>query len=217
MPTPPQKTGHRELMTAERRGDTQRLLEALRDPEKRWWAARSVGNLGLREAVPHLMRLLDASDPDIRCVAIQSLAKLRAEEAADRLMAIAVEDEMDWVRSWAIDAVANLGAAGQLGERDIVPLLSDYLHDPSWKVRASAAHGLGVLGDPRALDPLLQARRRERGIKNRYLTRRAYKTAIRAVRQREPLSAPPVSTERGGPTAGSTLHADDQRTSRKWP
>ena len=211
---PSDEDRYRELVAAERRGDTQRLLEALRDPEKRWWAARSVGNLGLREAVPHLMRLLDASDPDIRCVAIQSLAKLRAEEAADRLMAIAVEDEMDWVRSWAIDAVANLGAAGQLAERDIVSLLSDYLHDPSWKVRASAAHGLGVLGDPRALEPLFQAWGRERGIKNRYLTRRAYKTAIRGVRQREPLRAPPASTNREGPTVGSTHHADDHPSSR---
>ena len=169
-----------ELLAAERQGDSERLLAALRDPESRWWAARLVADLGVTEAVPDLTRLLDAADPHIRCVAIRSLARLRAGEAADRLLGVAAEDETDWVRSWAIAAVGELGAAGALGERDVVPLLCRYVDDPSHKVRASAAHALGVLADPRALEPLREAWKRERGIKNRYRTRPAYRNAIRA-------------------------------------
>jgi len=114
-------------------------------------------------------------------VGAESLGKLKAAEAADRLLELAKDDPVPSVRSWAIYAIGQLAVGGELRGRDIVPLLISLLKDREWKVRNGASGALSLIADPRALQPLREARKSERGFKNRYLTRIAYRRAIGAI------------------------------------
>jgi HEAT repeat protein len=163
------------------------MLEALSDPDARYLAAGWLADAGETAAVPGLIRLLDASDWNVRRVAAESLGKLKAGEAGDRLLEMAEHDPSSFVRGWAIYAVAQLADADQLGDRDVVPLLISFLNDPHWALRNGASSALALLADPRALEPLRQARRRERGLKNWYLTHSAYRRAIRAIKRNNPV------------------------------
>ena len=88
-----------------------------------------------------------------------------------RLVALANEDEVDFVRGWALDAM------GKLEGRRAVPWLINFLNDPERKVRVAAAFVLGSLGAPRALDALERGRAREP-----WRRRKPYRRAIRAIR-----------------------------------
>ena len=184
--TPPDDPRKHWVVNAWIRGDTGALIKALADPDVRSLAARWLADAGEKAAIPGLMRLLDADDPPVRMVAAESLGKLKASEAAERLLELAESDPAPSVRSWAIYVVGQLAAAGELGGRAIVPLLISFLDDPEWKVRNGASAALSLIADPRALRPLREAFRRERGFKNRYLTRRGYRTAIAAITRNNP-------------------------------
>lgn len=88
---------------------------------------------------------------------------------------MAVADDEDFVRSWALAAVGDIGHLGAL------EFLLRFLDDPSLRVRTSAAMALGELGSPRALEPLKRARRKLRRSPLEWvLYRGAYSKAIDA-------------------------------------
>ncbi len=178
-PDPDWERRQRLLRQSEEQGDVATLVAGLRDPDHRLEVAGRVAALGITEAIPALMLLLDAHDPYARLAAIRALTALRVPQAADRLTEIAGSDEIDWVRSWALGSLSELACTGVIGPEAVLPLLERSLRSDSWKVRASAAHGLGQLGDDRAGELLAGARASERGIKNRYLTGKAYRRAMR--------------------------------------
>jgi HEAT repeat protein len=173
----------RRIYEAKERGDTNYLIETLRDPDHRIMVAKYLGELGAVEATQPLLRLLDAADPDVRVAAAKALGGLGAREALPQLREITLHDQDDGVRSWAI------GALGDIGDPGGVDLLVPVLRDSSWRVRAAAALALGRLGDPKALEPLRATRRElRRSPVEWYLYRRVYNRAIKILRTMEPTS-----------------------------
>jgi HEAT repeat protein len=167
----------RRIFAAKEDGDTDYLIASLRDPDYRHMAAKFLAELAERksfpEAIPALLRLLDANDPHTRSSAALALGRLRAEEAAPRLVGVAQQDPIAWVRAWAV------GALGDLRDQRTVPVIITLLQDPDWRVRRSAAVVLGELGDERAIHPL------ERGLAaERWIGRRPYRKALRQLKSR---------------------------------
>jgi HEAT repeat protein len=98
------------LRDATRRGDLDYLINALTDPEMRGSAARQLGKLGAREAVPSLVRNLSAKDDGSRMAAIKALGRIGDPSAVPALLEVAREDEAAGVRTQAIDSLARLGS-----------------------------------------------------------------------------------------------------------
>jgi HEAT repeat protein len=121
---------------AKARADTRYLIDALHDPDYPSTAAGYLADLGAHEAIPPLLRLLDAADPHVRAAAAEALGRLGGSEALPRLREIADDDE-DFVRCWAI------GAIGRIGDPKDVDLLIPLLADPSMRVSAATALALG--------------------------------------------------------------------------
>jgi HEAT repeat protein len=155
------------------KGDTQYLIDALRDPMGRTWAAHYLGRRGVVEAVPALCRLLSAADPAARSAGALALGRLRAVEAFPDLMSLAEADPALGPRSHAI------GAIGQIGDARAVPLLVRLLGSDEWRVRATAAWALGLCADQTAIPTIRAAARRER-----FFLRGVYRKAIRKIRSR---------------------------------
>jgi HEAT repeat protein len=70
-------------------------------------------------------------------------------------------------------------AVGRLDGPNSVTLLIGYLIDSEWHVRVGAAGALGLIGDPRGVEAIRHARRKE-GLLH-VARRRAYTNAIRAI------------------------------------
>jgi HEAT repeat protein len=64
-------------MIAKAEGDVVALMAALRDPDVRTIAASFLGDIGARNAIPEISRLLSSSNPKARSGAIKALSKLR--------------------------------------------------------------------------------------------------------------------------------------------
>jgi HEAT repeat protein len=167
--------GLRRLRAAKDEGDVAALKEGLRDPDNRHIAAAWLAELQAREAAPEIARLLDAANPLARSSAARSIGLLGCTDWLPRLLELAADDAVPYVRGTAVTAVARLGGA------NVLPLLIGYLSDDEWRVRIGAAFGCGLIGDPRAVDPIRRARRRE-GL--RIMRRRAYSDALRKLDQR---------------------------------
>lgn len=95
---------------AARKGDIDYLIDGLTDPEMRVSAARQLGKLGAREAVPGLIRNLRAQSDGCRMAAVRALGKIGDPSAIPALLEVAQEDEAMGVRTQAIDSLARLGA-----------------------------------------------------------------------------------------------------------
>lgn len=161
-----------ELYAARERRDIDYLLDVLRDPEHRFMAAQYLGELGAKEAVPALTRLLLAGHNGTRSSAAEALGKIGADEVVPDLVDVACNDESVVTRTFAITALGRSG-----GERALGPLC-ELLSDENILVRQSAARALGNLGHPDAIDPLLFASARER-----WYSRGIHKKAIRKIRE----------------------------------
>jgi hypothetical protein len=140
----------RRIKEAKDRGDKEYLIGALLDPDHRDLAADFVGELHAGEASGQLIRLLDAADPHVRISAARALGRVGAVEALSRLREIAMHDEEDGVRSWAV------GALGDIGDPEDVDLIVALLSDDSMRVRGAAALALGRMGDSRGSSPYAQ-------------------------------------------------------------
>jgi HEAT repeat protein len=164
--------------------DVQMLLSALgeRGTSKSRVAAKWLGELGEEEAVPHLIAALRAGDPHLRVTAARSLGSVGNVDAIPSLLEVARKDKLDWVRSWAVASV------GEIGDPSVVDQIVAFLQDGDHRVRAGAVWALRKLGDPAALPAVLDARRRDRrswrywwGMRGNYRkTMRALSQASRA-------------------------------------
>ena len=174
---PQDKDGERLrlIYVAKAGGDIPSLTAALLDPDHRAVAAKALGDLGATESSAEIARLLDASDPHARASAATALGKLGAQEAGDRLLELAASDPVGWVQSWA------LAALRELGRPETYELALRKLTHPSWQVRGTAVGTLGKLGNPAALEPIREARRREPILTYWLLMRSVYRDAIRTL------------------------------------
>src|SRR5512139_2909823 len=95
------------------------LAEA--DPDRRWWAARALGQLPCEEARQQLIGLLGDPDDDVRACAAFALGEARVESAVLPLGQV-LADTSVYVSAMAADALARIGTAS-------VPLLIERLRN----------------------------------------------------------------------------------------
>ncbi|NLX48677.1 MAG: HEAT repeat domain-containing protein [Methanospirillum sp.] len=127
------------------------LLAALAGPDGegvRWRAAEGLARLG-PPAVDGLSALTSSGDPDVRWKAIVALGDSGDPRAVPVLCAC-LADRDRFVRRRAVSALARFGPASL---QTLLQALSD--RDPL--VREGAARALGQLGDPGAIDGLIEA------------------------------------------------------------
>jgi HEAT repeat protein len=100
----------RRLLIARDQRDTAYLIEALNDtdPLLRSITIRYLAKLQAVESIPAVLRLLQASNDNVRVAAVIALGDLRASAATDELIAIAEGDEKDFVRSWALGSLRKI-------------------------------------------------------------------------------------------------------------
>jgi HEAT repeat protein len=117
-------------------------------------AARALGQLGAKEAVPSLVRAAAGHRGEVRAAALEALARLRAPEAT----AVAVEclgDPDPRPRRWAALLLGEVEAREALGH------LRSALEDSDEGVRLQAIRGLVRMNDSTAVDQLAHALERE--------------------------------------------------------
>lgn len=152
------------------------------EPTAREMAARALGRMGERNAVPGLRRLLEDRSESVRVAAVASIGRLRAVEAADEVSrrlrrgrGWRVRAESCWslARISGVEALPQLLAA--LGDRapgvrgialEAIEGISpgegrsraiDHLDDADWSVRCTACRILGRVGGKGAVAPLIDA------------------------------------------------------------
>ena len=121
-----------------------RPLLADADPDRRWWAVRTLAVIGGEEAGALLMSHLGDPDEATRCAAALGLGQLRAAAAVPALTA-QLGDANGWVRDIAADALAMIGEPA-------LPALAEMLNDGPDGARVRAAGALrrilvGALAD----------------------------------------------------------------------
>jgi HEAT repeat protein len=163
------------IYQAKASGDVVQLIEALSDPDYRRTAATYLGELGSRDAIPHLVRLMRANDPAARGTAARVLGQLSAVEALSDLVSLVEHDRDDLPRSYAIRALGLIGRpeARQPLER----ILGDRESDV--RLRRLAVDSLAVVGDANSVMIIEQAASWES-----MLRRARYRKARRAILRR---------------------------------
>ena len=115
------------------------LLPALRslltdaDPDRRWWAVRTLALIGGEDAARLIVERLADDDEPTRCAAALGLGELRYSQATSALVA-RLADDSGWVRDCAADALAMLGEPAIAA---LVEALAD--HRDGVRVRAASA------------------------------------------------------------------------------
>jgi HEAT repeat protein len=122
------------------------VLPALRpllsdpDPNRRWWAVRSLALIGGDEANRLLEEHLTDADEATRCAAALGLGQLRVAAAIPLLLA-ALADSSGWVRDSAADALALIGEPSLVG-------LVEAIQDSRDGVRVRVSRALGrIVGE----------------------------------------------------------------------
>ncbi|MFN8176527.1 MAG: HEAT repeat domain-containing protein [bacterium] len=132
----------------------QDLVHALRDAD--WWvrvrAADALGTIGGEKVVEAILALMADEDVHIRRYAVEILNTIPDGRSVDSLIQ-ALEDEDWWVRERSIDALGRTKDA-----RAVAPLLKLLAVDPD--AAGLCARALGAIGDPGAVDGLLDALQR---------------------------------------------------------
>lgn len=121
----------------------------------RAWAARVLGALDAKSALPVLLKT--AEDPDdffLRLMSIEALGPWKAREALPALVR-RLDDPFDYAR------VAALRGLAEIGDRSVVDAVLGRLDDEIPTVRAQAVYTLGVLGDPKVRPQLETLQDRE--------------------------------------------------------
>lgn len=111
-------------------------------------AARALGEVGDKQAVPQLVQALSDKYTKVREATAWALGCIGDERAAPHLVQV-LGDPSVRVRSEAVKALSQIGPAA-------VPHVVQALDDERWEVRERAASALGRIGDPSALPQLVQ-------------------------------------------------------------
>jgi len=158
------------------------LKKLMIDKELAYDAARALGAIRDKEAVPLLVDYLDRSEPEMRAAGTAGLGSMgaMARPTVPKLLRLIKEDKNDFVRANAADAL------GAIGPPDIViPVLLERLEkDESVTVRVSVVCALGCFPERASeLENILQEAERDKSERIRAGARFALR------RLREPASA----------------------------
>jgi len=133
--------------------DIQYLIDMLKSPDvsERRDVARTLGVMGFDVATPGLIAALDDDDGKVRLLAAESLGKIGDKRAVEPLLEKLPYEE-DGVQRYILGSLGKIGDA-----RALEPMMGFLENDDVAEVRASAAYGLGELGDAAATDSLVRA------------------------------------------------------------
>lgn len=124
------------------------MLESA-DVSERRDTARTLGVMGFDVATPGLIKALDDNDTKVQLLAAEALGKIGDNRAVSPLI-----DKLPYAEPGVKRFV--LGALGKIGDsRALEPMVRALREEPEGDVRASAAYGLGELGDAAATDALV--------------------------------------------------------------
>lgn len=129
------------------------LIDLLKskDVTERRNVAVTLGVMGFDVATPALIDALDDDDMKVRLYAAEALGKIGDKRAVEPLLA-RLPLEVPAVKRFI------LGALGKLKDPRALPaMVAELQTSADGDVRASAAFGLGELGDPGAVEPLVGA------------------------------------------------------------
>lgn len=124
------------------------------DADEREKAARKLGKLGDRDAVPALRAATADPADKVREAVAEALGRLGDRSAGPDLAALLRDPEKD-VRREAVKALGLLGDEARVP--DLLPLLSDRSSD----IREETVEALGVIGSGHALEALRQVSLRD--------------------------------------------------------
>jgi hypothetical protein len=119
------------------------------DPAIFGGAAKALGRLGDKSAVPFLLKRLNDSNPYFRRSAVEALGRLGDKSAVPFLLKRLNDSNPDF----QLSAAETLG---RLGDKSVLPFLLKRLNDSDINLQVSAAEALGRLGDKSALPFLLK-------------------------------------------------------------
>lgn len=133
--------------------DIQYLIDMLKSPDvsERRDVARTLGVMGFDVATPGLIGALDDDDAKVRLLAAESLGKIGDKRAVEPLLEKLPYEE-DGVQRYILGSLGKIGDA-----RALEPMVGFLENEDVPEVRASAAYGLGELGDAGATDALVRA------------------------------------------------------------
>jgi HEAT repeat protein len=124
---------------------------------RRSGAIQTLGRLGDSESVPALVRNLKHADFEIRRASVVALGEIRSPDAAAPLTTVLADPEPS-LRTAALDALGLLRAPDRT-----LPAMLPMLQAEEWQVRAAAIQAVGQLRAKDAIQPLIDALRREEG------------------------------------------------------
>jgi HEAT repeat protein len=165
------------------------LVRLLEDPANRDTAAAVLGRLKDSGALQPLVAMLKSQDPTARLMAAEALAQLADPRSADAWIEAMVYPDLREIASRSLKRISELreriaAILDRLREsedtvaleearigvsmdlialgRPAVSELLEALEDDLWVVREAAAQALGLIGDLRAVEPLLRKAKTDR-------------------------------------------------------
>jgi HEAT repeat protein len=114
-------------------------------------AASALGHRGSEKSIPHLLKLKNHSNPDIRLGVVHGLTAQEDKDAVDALIELSTDSEQD-VRNWATFA---LGSILEADTAQIRNALFDRIADENPEIRGEAFIGLAARKDERVIKPLI--------------------------------------------------------------
>ncbi|MCC6606231.1 MAG: HEAT repeat domain-containing protein [Anaerolineae bacterium] len=131
------------------------IFELLPDSKLRYEVLKVLGNIGSKEAVPFLSRIMNEGRGVIRLAAADALGKIDQETATQALIRgieyseyIALRGEINWYKANSPFIVSSTAVS---------PLIDASKNSRESSVRRLAAITLGEIGDKRAIPPLIAA------------------------------------------------------------
>jgi HEAT repeat protein len=135
------------------------LREAIKDEN---WAVRkmsilALGELNVSEDIPTIIDfLMNDTNTEVRIGSAEALGDMKAVEAIPYLLKT-MEDSADMLRHVSTWSIGKIG----IKAKEAVPKLIEYLKKPDEigivQINRLAAWALGMIGDKRAIEPLIEA------------------------------------------------------------
>jgi HEAT repeat protein len=124
-------------------------LAADADKDLRYIIARSLGQIGSVEGSQLLLRFLDDDDPEVVISAINAMGEIRDPDTAVQLVGlIGIGNDQERLK-------AIVSALGKIRSIQAVPHLIKLLASSSEELATEVIRALGIMGDKRAVEPIV--------------------------------------------------------------
>ncbi len=109
-------------------------------------------------AAEAILNALKDPAPAVREAAAACVREFKLTHAEERMVA-SLKDERFGTRFYTVQKLTEIGRSGDSGKESALPHLIGAIEDP--QIAPVAAEGLGTIGDPRAVEPLLASLERD--------------------------------------------------------